>query len=467
MATQTPASTADTGFNWKTIGPQDIAVKERVGRKEDGPGYYGTSGCVYAAEVGGFPVALKVMFNYGDARYTPMKERFGCDYKIVESLEPHPNVARCFHHFNCSLDALTLPDYNYDPETMNKVTTFVVMEKAETTLARIIAQARLQTDAVDRELPLLFATRSILQGLVHLHRNSIVHADLKPDNVGMDACGTIKLIDFGHAKDFRGVRDKFKVTLPPDYGRGGARPYMPPEIAFAQVDDTVFYSKYDVFSLGVLLYDMFGVASPFPEGFPARYDANTLPPLPVSGPIGTVLSKLCTRLLQCDPALRPSAEQALVFLEEQMRAVMKCVLVLGATGLGKSTTANKIVADETQASFVAGDGGASVTKQVTSCYGKSEFVVVDTPGFDDTDDKVSNHTTALLILRFLREMKAAGSELHCVLWFVNPSNGPRDDARNVDDKVTLLTEFFGKEIWQHVVVVFHNLLACRTSHSAL
>jgi serine/threonine protein kinase len=82
----------------------------------------------------------------------------------------------------------------------------------------------------------------ILQGLAFLGSQSIMHRDLKPDNLLLDDFGNIKIADLGLAK-----HDEVMNTL------GAGTPlYKAPEV----YDDHTYDSRCDVWSLGLILYEM-------------------------------------------------------------------------------------------------------------------------------------------------------------------------------------------------------------------
>jgi serine/threonine protein kinase len=108
----------------------------------------------------------------------------------------------------------------------------------------------------DRKLPVDARIRLFLQvceAVEFAHRNLIVHGDLKPANILVTADGTVKLLDFGTAKLLRnpeGQVTQFALLTPR---------YASPEQIRGELVNTVS----DVFSLGVILYEMLTGAWPF------------------------------------------------------------------------------------------------------------------------------------------------------------------------------------------------------------
>ncbi len=132
----------------------------------------------------------------------------------------------------------------------------------------------------------------ILSGLEHLHERGIIHRDLKPDNILLQR-ETPRLADFGIARLLKSSSQSSNVV--------GTLPYMAPE-AF----DGKRNEQTDLWSVGVILYQMLSGALPFPQpdmaslvGAITRYEP---PPLPSSVP--NELQKVTARALNKDSAVR-------------------------------------------------------------------------------------------------------------------------------------------------------------------
>jgi serine/threonine protein kinase/tetratricopeptide (TPR) repeat protein len=142
----------------------------------------------------------------------------------------HPNIARLL---DAGADAQGLP--------------YFVMEHVD---------GRHLDDAA-RDLPLRERLSLFLQladAVAHAHRHLLVHRDLKPGNVLVDSDGQVKLLDFGIAKaldpDDEGGAQRGEVT------HAGGRPYTPNYASPEQVRGDPVSTATDLYSLGVLLYQM-------------------------------------------------------------------------------------------------------------------------------------------------------------------------------------------------------------------
>ena len=98
-------------------------------------------------------------------------------------------------------------------------------------------------------------TVQILRALQHAHDKGIVHRDIKPQNIMLLSDGTIKVTDFGIARLSRG---EMRATMDGEKAIGSV-PYISPEQARGEITD----EKADLYSVGVVLYEMLTGRLPF------------------------------------------------------------------------------------------------------------------------------------------------------------------------------------------------------------
>jgi len=162
----------------------------------------------------------------------------------------------------------------------------------------------------------LKASRDIANAIYYLHSNNIVYRDLKPDNIGFDSNGVLKLFDFGLAK----VLDRTKKSDAGLYhltGNTGSLRYMAPEVAKGEM----YNQSVDAYSFGILFWQICSLQTPFAGMSSNTHAKNVIqrgerPTPDRSWPFCWI--DLMQRSWQPDKLKRPEFDEIAAFMDQQI-----------------------------------------------------------------------------------------------------------------------------------------------------
>src|SRR5262245_38593750 len=190
----------------------------------------GAMGAVYKAydEVLDRHVAVKTMAE--DIRWDPeLKLRFYREARSAASLH-HPNI-------------ITIHDLGEEGKI-----TYIVMELLEGKDLKTVIRERIQL-TLEKKLTIM---AQVADGLNHAHKHGIIHRDIKPGNIHLTPGGVVKILDFGIARIPSSDLTRSGVRL-------GTPVYMSPE----QIRGEEYDERSDIFSAGIVFYELLAYAHPF------------------------------------------------------------------------------------------------------------------------------------------------------------------------------------------------------------
>ena len=258
-------------------------------------------GEVYLAEDAILPraVALKILPE-ADQHNAAMEQRFMREARAASALS-HPNIARIY-------------EAGRDGERV-----FIAMEYVEgETLDRRIARGGLSIDEI------IAIAIQLAGALTEAHARAVVHRDIKPSNIMITPRGEVKVLDFGLAKivdtDLFPAMDSTAFKTTPGTVMGTI-PYMSPEQALAKEAD----HRSDIFSFGIVLYEMVTQRMPFVGGNAAEtmlriVSAQPEPMARYNYDLPLELERIIRKCLEKDPQRRyQSVSEALIDLRNLER----------------------------------------------------------------------------------------------------------------------------------------------------
>jgi eukaryotic-like serine/threonine-protein kinase len=286
----------------KTLGP--FAIDKALGT--------GAMGAVYRAKhiESGKWVAIKVVAANLATNETVM-QRFDREWEILRQLK-HPNIVRLIANGRFGGTPFYAMEY-VEGESLDKV---------------IVRRGRVGWEEVVR------LGQQLCAGLKHAHDQGIVHRDLKPSNLMILKGGTVKLTDFGIAKDLdRTALTEANCTV-------GTAAYMSPEQCKGERNLT---HKSDLYSMGVMFYELLTGRKPFEADSPLDMFMQHVKgkferPSRIALDVPIWLDTLVCQLMEKDPERRPY-DAAMV--GEALGRISEKVAVQQAAGIDAVKTRNK------------------------------------------------------------------------------------------------------------------------------
>jgi WD40 repeat protein/tRNA A-37 threonylcarbamoyl transferase component Bud32 len=246
-------------------------------------------------------VALKML--RGSALADPeYRERFSAEAQAVARLQ-HPNIIQVFEvgkvDWRCG-------DVDQSP--------FIALEFVDGgSLTRLTNRPQPPRTAAELVEKLARAVHSA-------HQVGVIHRDLKPANVLMTTDGEPKIADFGLAKQVGGERDESDRYVTQVGMVMGTPEYMAPEQSVGNPPAPAF----DIYALGVVLYELLTARVPFQDATPTETMVLARTQEPVSPrrlqpSVPRDLETICLKCLEKDPARRYPTAQSLADDLEQFR----------------------------------------------------------------------------------------------------------------------------------------------------
>lgn len=228
------------------------------------------------------PVAVKIL-RQDFTSDSSFRERFRQEARAAANLS-HPNI-------------VTVHDFGFEDGV-----SFIVMELVPGTDLKSMIKQRGKF-SVDEAINLIVQA---CEGIGYAHRAGLVHCDVKPHNMLVSTDGRLKVTDFGIARALASILPDEQAEIV-----WGSPQYFAPEQAAGQAPSPAS----DVYSLGVILYEMLAGQLPFnatdPEDLARMHrEARPVSPRRYNSQISPVLDQIILKVLSKEPSQRyRSADQ--------------------------------------------------------------------------------------------------------------------------------------------------------------
>ncbi|HEY1354450.1 MAG TPA: Stk1 family PASTA domain-containing Ser/Thr kinase [Ktedonobacteraceae bacterium] len=218
-----------------------------------------------------------------------LREVYSTDPKFVTRFQREAKAASALQHPNI------VQVYDYGQTDGNY---FIVMELVEGTDLRRYLRSRGVLD-IDRAI---IIAHDVALGLGAAHRRSIVHRDVKPQNILVGKGGSIKLTDFGIASVYKDINAERLTTTGMTLG---TVQYYAPE----QAQGEIVNPAADVYALGIVMYEMLTGRTPFDGDTPVAVAMQHIqdPPVPpgeLNPGIPQAVENIILRCLEKIPEMR-------------------------------------------------------------------------------------------------------------------------------------------------------------------
>lgn len=198
-------------------------------------------------DAGGRPVAIKIQMYVAD-----LKECISEEYRVLRDFCKHPNLPEVYGFYR-------------KPKSDGPDEIWYVMEYCEGGSAIDLIRALSNANRRLTETHIAFILRETAKALCFLHKNHVIHRDVRGSNILLNRAGDVKIIDFGMTKDTHTTYGKRNTCI-------GSPNWMAPEVitAVSSKSDEVYNNRSDVWALGITAIELADCKPPFADMHPTR-----------------------------------------------------------------------------------------------------------------------------------------------------------------------------------------------------